>query len=45
VLAVTAPVLLAGPNAVTQSPTATAVALVLCVSDRVVDVLVVILSF
>ena len=45
VVAVTAPVLLAVPNAVTQSPTATAEDVVVWVSDSVVDVPVVILSF
>jgi hypothetical protein len=45
VVAVTAPVLLVGPNALTQSPTATAVEVVLCVSDKVVDSPVVTLSF
>ena len=43
--AVTAPVLLAGPKAVTQSPTASAVADVDWVSDKVVEDAVVILSF
>jgi hypothetical protein len=45
VVAVTEPVLLAGPNALTQSPTATAEDVVVCVSDKVVDFPVVILSF
>jgi hypothetical protein len=44
-VAVTAPVLLAVPKALTQSPTATAVALVVAVSDNVVDLPVVTLSF
>ena len=45
VVAVTAPVLLAVPNALTQSPTATAVDVVVWVCDSVVDLLVVILRF
>ena len=45
VVAVTAPVVLAGPNALTQSPTANAVEVVVWVSDRVVVDAVVILSF
>jgi len=45
VVAVTAPVLLAEPNALTQSPTATEVDVVVAVSDSVVDFPVVILSF
>ncbi len=45
VVAVTAPVLLAVPNALTQSPTATADDVVAWVSDSVVDFPVVILSF
>jgi hypothetical protein len=45
VVAVTAPVVLAGPNALTQSPTAKAVAAVDCVSERVVVDPVVIFSF
>jgi hypothetical protein len=45
VVAVTAPVLAAGPKALTQSPTANAVAVVAWVSDRVVVDAVVILSF
>ncbi len=45
VVAVTAPVVLAGPNALTQSPTANAVAVVDWVCDTVVVELVVIFSF
>jgi hypothetical protein len=45
VVAVTAPVVAAGPNALTQSPTANAAAVAVCVSERVVVELVVILSF
>jgi hypothetical protein len=45
VVAVTAPVVLAGPNALTQSPTANAVDVVAWVSDRVVVDAVVIFSF
>jgi hypothetical protein len=45
VVAVTEPVLLAGPTAVTQSPTATAEDVVVWVSDKVVDFPVEILSF
>jgi len=45
VVAVTAPVLLAGPKALTQSPTASADAVVVSVSDSVVVDAVVILSF
>jgi hypothetical protein len=43
--AVTAPVLLAEPNALTQSPTARAVEVVDWVSESVVDFPVAILSF
>jgi hypothetical protein len=45
VLAVTAPVLAAGPKALTQSPTASAEEVVVWVSDKVVEEEVVILSF
>jgi hypothetical protein len=45
VVAVTAPVVLAGPNALTQSPTANAVEVVAWVSERVVVDPVVIFSF
>jgi hypothetical protein len=45
VVAVTAPVVLAGPKALTQSPTASAVEVVVWVSDNVVVDEVVILSF
>ena len=44
-VAVTAPVLLAAPNALTQSPTATALDVVVVVSDSVVDFPVVTFSF
>jgi hypothetical protein len=43
--AVTAPVVEAGPTALTQTPTAKAVAAAFCVSVRVVDLAVVIFSF
>jgi hypothetical protein len=45
VVAVTAPVVVAGPNALTQSPTARSVAEELCVAATVVALVVVILRF
>jgi len=45
VVAVTAPVVAAGPNALTQSPTARSVAAELCVAATVVALVVVILKF
>jgi hypothetical protein len=45
VVALTAPVLLAAPNALTQSPTARAAEVVVAVSDRVVVLPVVTLRF
>jgi hypothetical protein len=45
VVALTAPVDVAGPNALTQSPTARVDAVAACVADTVVELVVVIVSF